>query len=1635
MQSLLTSEHKKHIKAVTQQFKLLKSSYEDSAIQLTQQLLAHMSADEVNSHDALYWAVATERIIQNMKDADLSQPVVDIYTPETDDSITVIQMINPNSPFLVDSTTLACSDFGLEIKLLSHPIIYIEKDQTGRVIKKKNNQKEALVKSIIYFEVTRVSQAKIEQLKVHFENLLGKIHQVVSDWQPMLRCVHNASEALGEINDLSVKASQIRFLHWMMDNHFTFMGYRRYQIKGNSLIAQRRTGLGLFNPSLNDHSYDVSELSVDQYRVDRQSDLLLISKVNVISDIHRKGNLDYIGVLETNEKGDVIAEHRFIGLFTSSALNTPPWDIPYIKSKVKKVTRKFGFDAASHSGKMVTHIIGTLPRDEVFQSSSQELFDIIYQALVIQEKITTQVIARLDKFSRFCSFMVFVPRDLFNTKNREKIQQILRDVVGGVETEFAVAIDDSHYARLYVVVRDIQQFNNELLEHIRKDVVEAVKSWYEQFKTVLKQRFKPMIAHQYWQQFKDAFPPAYTEEVSAWVASHDVENAAQLKSEGDISMSLYEPNVKRQGEFRFKVFHFNATIPLSEVLPDLENLGLLVVSERPYELKTSENQSIWVQDFDLKLATGRALELDLVRDRFHETFEKVTQGQMDSDVLNQLVILGGLTWRQVFLLRAMVKYLLQTGVPYSKDYIMQALVNQPHITRWLVELFGVRFQPDLDDSDSSGLRRYLDIIQKKYETQLSHLDIELNEYQQSCVDKYCRSRKFTREGFSEKIIKIIGALLESVKSQDEDRIIRQVSEVILATLRTNYYQLDGEGNHQPAVSFKINSSAIPFLPKPVPYREIFVYSPRVEAIHLRMGKVARGGLRWSDRYEDFRTEVLGLMKAQNVKNSIIVPVGSKGGFVVKKMPKGNRDEVMAEVVACYKTFIGSMLDITDNIEGELITPPIDVVRYDEDDPYLVVAADKGTATFSDIANTISESRGFWLGDAFASGGSAGYDHKGMGITAKGAWESVKRHFREMGVDCQREDFSVVGIGDMMGDVFGNGMLLSKHICLKAAFNHMHIFLDPNPDAAQSWKERKRLFNLSRSTWDDYDRQLISTGGGIYSRFDKSIPISEEVKTWLKIKDDELTPQELIKRLLLSEVDLVWNGGIGTYVKSSDETHGDAGDSANNALRVDGNQLKCLVFGEGGNLGMTQRGRIEFAEKGGRVNTDFIDNSAGVDCSDHEVNIKILLKAMMEDGLYDTESRNRLLSSMTDNVSDLVLMNNYKQTQALTFMEHLSAERIGAKAHLIRLLEEKGLLDRDIEFLPSDAELERRRLNGERMSRPELCVLLSYAKLDLYDQVMKSDALNDPWLRALMVHYFPDKLQQVDAKYLDNHRLKNEIIGTILTSQVVDRMGATFVQRMHEDTGADVGAICKAFYVVVELFGLNELWHGIESHDLKVDTASQTEAFIAIWHFVRQATRWVLNHLGHQFQIANQIHNLKSGIEEFKLHLSRFITDTDASTKKREQQLWKRKGFAVKLSSEIASLPFLSAALDVVTIANDLKLGVQETADVYFPLGKFLNLLWLQSMVEKLTVDNQWHVYARGGLRDDLSQHHAELTASLLKKYKGSSDEIIHIWSEEHGQKVKNAKDMMLSIKAEKKADYPTIMVAINLLNHLVTATK
>jgi glutamate dehydrogenase len=1132
----------------------------------------------------------------------------------------------------------------------------------------------------------------------------------------------------------------------------------------------------------------------------------------------------------------------------------------------------------------------------------------------------------------------------------------------------------------------------------------------------------------------EAFPAAYMEDVSPRVAAFDVEKIALLKDASDLQLSLYRPRAKETGIIRFKIFKRNRSIPLSNVLPMLEDLGLHIVSERPYELKFAQDESVWVQDFDMTYGNGIDLDVEVVRESFQQAFENTWRGITVSDGFNGLILACQLDWRQVKGIRAYCKYLLQTGITYSQAYMEETLARHPLMARLLVELFDAMFNPARDtESDyrkelaSKNLNRTfygLSTIKRCNDKVLLEL-----------IDNVVAARKKDRDTQVATIKKGFRLSLSRVSSLDEDRILFSFYEVIKGTLRTNFYKKTEDGKLLEYMSFKLDSSKMPHLPKPLPYREIWVFSADVEGIHLRGGTVARGGLRWSDRKEDFRTEVLGLMKAQNVKNTIIVPVGAKGGFVVKHLPEnGSRDEVMAEVIKCYKIFINGLLDLTDNLDEEKVIPPAGLVRHDDDDPYLVVAADKGTATFSDTANAIALERGFWLGDAFASGGSVGYDHKVMAITARGAWEGVKRHFREMGRNIQKEPFSVMGIGDMSGDVFGNGMLLSTQIQLKAAFNHLHIFLDPDPDIKTSFRERKRLFKLPRSGWEDYKPELISKGGGIFSRLDKSIPISREVRAWLGIEDKQLAPNDLIRTLLKAEVDLLWNGGIGTYVKSSAESNTEVGDAQNNWLRINGNELRCKVVGEGGNLGLTQFGRIEYAQAGGRINTDFIDNSAGVDCSDHEVNIKILLNQVMRAGKLKADDRNRLLADMTDEVAQLVLRNNYLQSQTISMMEVLTGARLGAKQQFITVLENEGILDRDLEQLPHDEELTRRRGSGQGLYRPELSVLLSYSKIMLYRLLLDSDVPEDPWLSEELQRYFPVPLQEKYADFMDGHRLKREIIATQVTNSMVNRMGASFALRMHEDTGATAAEVARAFTIAREIFRARDFWSRIEALDNKVESNLQISATLVMWNLLRQTTRWVLNQPGHKLDIRASIDRLAPGLEILEKKIRRSLNALEKVQVQERAEPLLAGGMPKTLANRVASLHLLYPALDVVETAARRDTDVTSVATVFFGLGDRLSLKWLRENVEKLPVEGQWHAHARGNLRDELYSQHRKLAGRVLETFPDSKDPV-DSWIEANAGDVERVSLMMDDMQDLPLMDYAIVSVAVRSLDQLLLATK
>jgi glutamate dehydrogenase len=1437
--------------------------------------------------------------------------------------------------------------------------------------------------------------------------------------------------------DASLRKECRAFLNWLLDDNFIFLGVRDYKVgrskRGGELRVIEGSGLGILRETPETVTSRPLSSLADAARKSQRLPLM-ITKTNARSTVHRRGYLDYIGVLRFDKRGRTIGERRFLGLFTSTAYNLNAMDTPLVRERARQVLANSGLVERGHAWKSMVHTLETLPRDELFQANSKELQETALGVLNLQERQRVRLFIRRERYGRFYSCLVFIPREHFNTENREEIQDILKRALKGARLDYGVHVSESSLARLQVIVRPRPgariKFDVAALE---KKIVEAVRSWRDELGAILVEKLGEENGLMAARRFGRAFPEAYKEDISPWVAAFDVENATAVYQGEDLRMSLYRPRKSRGGFIRLKIFRKDAPIPLSDVLPMLENLGLHIVNERPYELRMPRDQRLWIQDFDMIPAVDRELDLDVIRGLFQEAFERTLRGDAESDGFNRLVIAAQMNWRQVKVIRAYCKYLLQTGVPFSINYMADTLARHPAIARLLVELFEAFFDPSREEESDFRKELASKRLGRRFGVLLKD-ELARDRVLLDFISELVAARGKNRELLITAIKRAFRRALESVSSLDEDRILFAFYGVIRVTLRTNYFQAGADGSAKEYISFKLDSKALPELPRPRPFREIWVYSPRVEGIHLRGGKIARGGLRWSDRREDFRTEVLGLMKAQSVKNTMIVPVGAKGGFFVKRMPEtGGRDAVMAEVIDCYSLFINGLLDITDNLDKDNIIPPADVFRRDEDDPYLVVAADKGTATFSDTANGIADQHGFWLGDAFASGGSVGYDHKGMGITARGAWEGVKRHFRESGTDIQREAFTVVGIGDMSGDVFGNGMLLSRQIRLKAAFNHLHIFLDPDPDAKTSFQERKRLFRLSRSSWTDYRPELISPGGGVFSRLDKTIPLSPQIRKWLGVKEENLTPNALIRELLKAPVDLLWNGGIGTYVKSSSETHADVGDLANNVLRANGNELRCKVIGEGGNLGVTQRGRIEFAQAGGLINTDFIDNSAGVDTSDHEVNIKILLNLAIRAGELDFEERNRLLAGMTDEVAALVLRSNYLQTQAISMMVKFSGPRLGAKQHFINVLEEQGSLDRELEYLPDNEELAERRLTGEGMVRPELAVLLSYSKIILYQQLLASDVPEDDYLSGELTRYFPVPLQEKCGHLMSEHRLKREIVATQVTNSLVNRMGASFALRMNEDTGSSPGEVARAYSIAREVFDARSFWSQIEALDNKVDSELQISAMINMWRLLRQATRWLLNLQGRTLDIRVMVDRLTPGLQVLEKSIGDTMKAEESEEMMRQIQPYVDGGFSRKLARHTVMLQRLFPTLDVVETAARRRTDVNLVAKVFFGLGDTLDLKWLRKQVESLNVAGQWHAVSRANLRDELFSVHNKLVERVLHS-DGGNKEPVESWMETNQEALKPVRHMLSDMKKNAEMDYPTISVAVRALEQLVSET-
>jgi glutamate dehydrogenase len=1557
---------------------------------------------------------------------------------------TVIEMVNDDMPFLVDSANLALTEMEIGVHLIIHPVMRLRRGPSGQlaeVCKKGANRGQ--VESVMQIQIDRqTDEAVLGRIQREIESSMKEVRAAVADWKKMRALAESTVEALpgwaSRAEEEVLEESQ-DFLGWLVDDHFTFLGARDYEVakvgSGHQLRIVKGSGLGILREDGSEVASRPLGSLAEAVRTRRHEEPLIVTKTNARSRIHRAGYMDYVGVLRYDEKGFTVGERRFLGLFTSNAYNRGMMQTPLVRDKVNAVLTQARLVHGSHSWKSMVHILETLPRDELFQASVEELLEIGNGVLYLQERLRVRLFIRRERFGRFFSCLVYIPRERFNTENREKIQQILKRALKGARLDYVVQVSESALARLHVIVRPKPGPHTEPnVQILEQKIVDALRSWMDELTEILVQKHGEETGLGWANKFRAAIPEAYKEDVSPWVAAFDIENAAQLSNGHDLRMSLYRPYKKRAGILRFKIFRREVPLPLSDVLPMLENLGLRIVSERPYEFTWADDDSLWIQDFDMVPVVGRDINVEAVRDRFQVAFERILRGQTESDGFNRLILAARLHWRQVKMIRAYCKFLLQARVTFSQSYMEETLSRHPLIARLLVDMFEAKFDPARGKESEFRIEQGRKRAQQAYET-LNIGECAGDSVLVEMLEDVISARGGSRDTQVNRIRAAFLRALGSVSSLDEDLILHRFYNAIWETLRTNYFQpADDEGNLHEHISFKFDSSRLVELPQPRPFREIWVFSTRFEGIHLRCGTIARGGLRWSDRREDFRTEVLGLMKAQNVKNTMIVPVGAKGGFVIKKMPEGaDRETFMKVGISCYSQFINGLLDITDNLDEESVLPPPEVVRHDGDDPYLVVAADKGTATFSDIANGIAQERGFWLGDAFASGGSVGYDHKGMGITAKGAWEGVKRHFRELGTDIQKQPFSVVGIGDMSGDVFGNGMLLSRQIRLQAAFNHQHIFLDPDPDPRAGFSERKRLFGLTRSSWEDYNREIISQGGGVFSRQAKTIPLSQPVRDWLGIEADQLSPPELIRELLKAPVDLLWNGGIGTYVKASSESHADTGDLVNSPLRVDGCDLRCKVVGEGGNLGFTQPGRIEFALGGGSINTDFIDNSAGVDCSDHEVNIKILLNSLMREGKLKQAARNNLLARMTDEVSELVLRSNYLQTQALSMMVRLTGARLGAKQHFIRVLEEKGLLDRDLENLPDDEEIGARRKRGEGLTRPELSVLLSYSKIHLYQRLLDSDIPEDEFLGRELIRYFPGPLQKKYEADMQGHRLRREIIATQVTNGLINRMGASFTLRMHEDTGASASDVAKAFTVAREIFDARKYWTAIEALDNKVDAALQTSAILAMWNLLRQATRWLLTQSRNIGDIEKMINRLGPGIRVLSKAMETSLAADDRAQLESDMQPYVDSGFPSSLALRIAMLPMLFPALDVVETAAQRRTSAERVSRIYFGLGDALELRWLRSEVEALKVEGQWHAHARGNLRNELLRHHNSLVGRVLKS-SGRSKDPVSSWIEANEEAVGSVRDMLQDMRNLPSMDYATLAVAIRSLQQLIDGT-
>ncbi|MBI3517105.1 MAG: NAD-glutamate dehydrogenase [Proteobacteria bacterium] len=1540
--------------------------------------LGALSLDELVAGAKSIWEFAAERPRQ--------KPIVRIFHPTEkshgwSSQYIVAEIVNDDMPFLVDSVTAALQQHGLTVEMLAHPVVKLERDGRG----KRTGFDRGASESVMQLRLSGpLDAAGAATLTNELRRVLADVRAAVGDWRAMLKRLTDCADELGRGGQApaGVDIDEERaFLYWLANNHFTLLGAREYVYDRRGRQAHMTvvdgSGLGILrDPAVQVFAgaRNLVALPVPVRAYLELAEPLMIAKATQRATVHRSEPMDVIGVKRLDTKGRVVAEQRFVGLFTSSAYGHNPHETPLVRRKIADVVARAGLDPQGHDGKALLHVLETFPRDELFQVATDELHAIALGILQLQERRRIALFVRRDPFERFVSCLVYVPQDRYSSSLRDQFGTMLAEAFAGEVASLSLQVGISPLARLRLLVTTTPGNVPVVdLAALEARLVEIGRTWTERLTAAAVARHGD-AGYALVRRYAKAFPAAYIESVPAADAIDDI--ARIETSSADLpALQLYRRAGRDVAQPGFKIFRKGRPVHLSDILPMLENRGFRVLTETPYETHPAgDDLATWIHDLELQTLDRSAVDVDAVRALFHDSFLATWRGLAEDDGFNRLTLTAQLAWREVALLRAYAKYLRQTGFTFSQSYIEATLAQHPGIASSIVRLFRARFDPT---------------VQKK-------------------------SAALAAAAMAE-----IERALDTVTILDEDRILRRYVNLVTATLRTNYYQPGPDDAPKPYMSFKLDSRAIDGLPKPRPLVEIWMYAPETEGIHLRGGKVARGGIRWSDRREDFRTEILGLMKAQQVKNAVIVPVGSKGGFVIKRplSPSASRAAVQAQGIECYRTLMRGMLDITDNRKGATIVHPAAVVRHDGDDPYLVVAADKGTATFSDIANAVAHDYGFWLDDAFASGGSVGYDHKALGITARGAWVAVQRHFRELGVDLERQAFTVVGIGDMAGDVFGNGMLRSRQTRLVAAFNHQHIFLDPDPDPAASFEERQRLFTTPRTTWADYNGTLISKGGGVFERSAKSIKLTAEIKALLGLAVDATTPAELIQAMLKAPVDLLWFGGIGTYVKSADEGHLQAGDRTNDALRVDARDVRARVIGEGANLGVTQRGRIEYAAEGGRINTDAIDNSAGVDMSDHEVNIKILLSDPVAAGKLTVTNRNKLLASMADEVSDHVLRDNYLQTLAMSLAARAGPELIDPAQQLMRRLEHDAGLDRALEALPSDAALTTRRSAKAGLHRPEIAVLLAYAKLDLHEALLKSPLLDDPALEHDLRGYFPKMLQQKYPDAIRGHGLRREIIGTVLANEILNRGGLTFVSDLETYTGQPAEHVAKVFAVSRALFGLDTLWVALEALDDQVDAARQLGLFARVADALRAAARWLLRQTDHG-AIGDTVRHYAAGVERLTHRLPKIDATLDAAPPV--------DGVPPELERRVALLASLARHLDILRLAEVAGVDVADAAKTYVKAGRRFGIASLRALAAGVPTPDGWSRTAVANLADDLADHQERIARRILRAPRGLEE-----WIEHNRDAVARLDQVVANLQTGGAPDLARLAVAERVLREML----